>query len=64
MTEIKREQIQAVLSGIIDLNLGKDLVAAKVVQGIHIEGDQVRVALVLGYPAKGYKAQLANMIST
>jgi ATP-binding protein involved in chromosome partitioning len=64
VTEIKREQIEAVLSGIIDLNLGKDLVAAKVVQGIHIEGDQVRVALVLGYPAKGYKAQLANMIST
>ena len=37
----------------------KDLVTAKAVKGIDIEGGQVKIKVVLGFPAKGFKDTIA-----
>lgn len=55
-------QIEAVLQGIIDPHVDTNLVAAKSVKNISIEGGQVKIEIVLGYPANQYKQELASLI--
>jgi ATP-binding protein involved in chromosome partitioning len=52
-------QVETALKQVIDPYLEKDLVAAKAVKNINVDGDQVTVDIVLGYPAKGWANQLA-----
>jgi len=63
MSELNREKIEACLSGIIDVNQGKDLVASKAVREITINAEQVTVCLELGYPAAGYHQELRQQVS-
>jgi len=53
MSELSKETIEAAIKEYTEPHLGRDLVSAKVVKGIDIEGDQVRVEVTLGFPAKG-----------
>lgn len=62
MAEVAKEQIEALLKEIQDPYVGKDLVASKAVKDIQIEGGRVRVKIVLGYPAKGFKDELARQV--
>ncbi len=64
MVDITREQVGVALKGIIDPYMGKGLIAAKAVKDIETEGARVRVGVVLGYPALGYKDDLAARIDT
>jgi len=64
MSELNRENVEACLSGIIDVNQGKDLVASKAVREITINGEQVNISLELGYPAAGYHQELLQQVST
>lgn len=50
-----REQVETVLASIEDRYAGQNLVAAKMVKDISIDGDQVSVQLVQGYPAGAYR---------
>ena len=59
MAEVSQEQVEAKLKEYIDPYLHKDLVSTKSVRQIMIEGDQVVVDVVLGFPAEGYKGDLA-----
>jgi ATP-binding protein involved in chromosome partitioning len=59
VANITRERVESALKGIIDPHMGKDLVATKAIKDIEIKGDQVRVRLVLGYPAESYRDTLA-----
>ncbi len=53
MSEVTREAIEAAIKTYIEPSLGRDLVGAACVKGIEIEGGQVKVIVVLGFPAKG-----------
>ena len=49
---ITEQQIQSVLKDIIDPNTGKDYVTGKEARNIKIDGDNVSLDILLGYPAK------------
>jgi ATP-binding protein involved in chromosome partitioning len=49
---LSENQIQNVLKEIIDPNTGKDFVSSKSVRNIRLDGNNVALDIVLGYPAK------------
>ncbi len=63
MANVTQDQVKEALKTLIDPNLDTDLVSAKVVKDIDIDGGKVSVRIVLGYPAKGYADQLAQQVS-
>ncbi len=60
MSEVTQAQIEAAIKEYIDPHLDKDLVSAKCIKDIAIDGGQVKVKVVLGYPAKSYKQKLED----
>ncbi len=63
MADVSQLQVETALKNVIDPNLEKDLVSAKLIKDIRIHGDQVEVDVELGYPAAGFKDQLAGMLA-
>ncbi|MBS0213179.1 MAG: iron-sulfur cluster carrier protein ApbC [Proteobacteria bacterium] len=61
MTADLRTRLSEALSRIPDPHTGTDLGAAHAIKGIGIDGDKVAVEIVLGYPAAGWHAQLAQL---
>ena len=64
MPEITREQVEEQLKYVIDTNLQKDIISAKAVSNIEIEGGKVRVSMELGYPCAGYRDELAGAVTS
>lgn len=62
MTDITKDQIEAAIKGYVEPHLMKDLVAAKSIKGIEIDGDKVKVDVVLGFPANGIQDEVANAV--
>jgi ATP-binding protein involved in chromosome partitioning len=62
MSEVTKEAVEAAIKGYIEPTLERDLVSAKCVQGIEIEGDQVKVNIVLGFPAKSVAGGIAAAV--
>jgi ATP-binding protein involved in chromosome partitioning len=58
MSSIERADVEKLLSTFIDPNNGADLVSAKTVKAIAIDGADVSVKLELGYPARSYIDEL------
>ncbi|MER2527377.1 MAG: iron-sulfur cluster carrier protein ApbC [Candidatus Competibacter denitrificans] len=58
MTAVTRADVETALKGYVDPYLEQDLIAAKCVKGIRIEGTRVEVDLELGFPAAGYRDTL------
>jgi len=58
MASIEKTAVEDLLQTFIDPHNGADLVSAKSVKAITVEGNNVSVKLELGYPAKSYLAQL------
>ena len=56
---VSQLQVETALKEVVDPYLEKDLVSAKSVKNIAVDGDKVAVNVVLGYPAKGSKDALA-----
>ncbi len=54
MTVVSRADVENALRGYVDPYLEKDLVAAKSIKAIRIEGNRVEVEVELGFPAAGY----------
>lgn len=61
---LDRAQIENALKQIEDPHNGRDLVSAKNVRNIAIDGGSVSVELVLGYPAKSWADELAALVRT
>ena len=59
MTAITHAAVETALKGYIDPYLEQDLIAAKCLKRLHIEGDRVAVEIELGFPASGYQETLA-----
>jgi ATP-binding protein involved in chromosome partitioning len=49
---ISNLQVETVLKELVDPNTGKDFVATKSARNIKVDGDDIAVDVVLGYPAK------------
>lgn len=59
---LTQSDVENALRTLIDPNLGSDLVAAKGVKSIVVEGTTVRVRIALGYPARSFHPVLAQSI--
>ena len=68
MASIEKAAVEDLLQTFIDPNNGADLVSAKSVKAIAIDGNNVSVKLELGYPAKSYlpvlKAEVEELLKT
>jgi ATP-binding protein involved in chromosome partitioning len=62
MTEVTKETVEAAIKGYTEPHLGRDLVAANCIKGIEVEGDQVKVKVLLGFPADGIKQAIAEAV--
>ena len=62
MTSPKQERLRELLSQVIDPHNGEDLVASGALKGIGIDGNNVAVDVVLGYPAQTYANTLAEHV--
>lgn len=58
MTQITEAAVKTLLKSFIDPNVETDLVTAKSIKNITVDGDNVSVAIELGYPAKSYLDEL------
>jgi len=55
--------VQSVLAECIDPNTGRDLVRDRAVKRLQIEGDEVAVDIVLGYPARSQYDAIRKMVA-
>jgi ATP-binding protein involved in chromosome partitioning len=62
MSELTKEQIEASIKEYIEPHLGSDLVSAKAIKDIAIDGGKVKVDVVLGFPAKGVQQAIADAV--
>ena len=62
MASITKSDVENVLKQFIDPNLGVDLVSAKTIKQIEADDTRISVKIVLGYPANGIKAELAEAV--
>ncbi len=59
---VTKEQIESAIKQFIDPYLEKDLVTAGAIKDIAIDGGNVKVKVVLGYPAFGYMDTMAEQL--
>ncbi|MFO7604404.1 MAG: iron-sulfur cluster carrier protein ApbC [Gammaproteobacteria bacterium] len=62
MAELTQQQVEEQIKTYIDPYMEKDLVTTKSIKDIQIDGGKVTVDVVLGFPAEGYKAELASQL--
>ncbi len=62
MTEITKADVEKLLKSLIDPNVETDLISAKSVKKIIIQGTDVSVTIELGYPAKSFVSELQSMV--
>jgi ATP-binding protein involved in chromosome partitioning len=62
MAKLAREQIEAAIGKYVEPHLEQDLVTAKAVKGIEIDGDKVKVEVELGFPAGSILDELSGKI--
>ena len=60
---ISEQQVQSVLSEITDLSTGKDYVKSKEARNIRIDGCNVALDIVLGYPAKSVIQRIRKQVT-
>jgi len=63
MTSENHQTIEAKLKNVIDPHNGENLIDSKSIKDIHIDGNTVKINIVLGYPAKSWGPVLAKMIN-
>ena len=62
MTAITRVTVETTLKGYIDPYLEQDLIAAKCLKQLRVEGDRIEVGIELGFPAAGYRETLITAL--
>ena len=59
MSDITRDQVDALLASVEERYIGKDLLASNIVKDVDIKGDTVFVRIVQGYPSGDYRDLLS-----
>lgn len=62
MSSISQEEVNVILQSVQDPNNGQDMVSAKSVADIRIDGDEVSIDIELGYPAAGSNETIKQQI--
>ncbi|MBK1693327.1 Fe-S-binding ATPase [Chromatium weissei] len=62
MSELTKNAIETAIKEYREPHLGRDLIAAHAIKDIAIDGDQVCVKVVLGFPAKTVQAAIADAV--
>ncbi len=62
MSELTQDAIKEAIKGYVEPHLEKDLVTAKTVKGVEIDGGKVKVTVELGFPAKGCMEEIAAKV--
>lgn len=62
MTDVTQSQVEQALASYIDPNNDKDLVTTKALKKVVVDGGNVTIDVVLGYPAKGFHDTLAGQL--
>ncbi len=62
MADLDQQSIRNKLASIVDPHTGSDLIESNEIKDIHLEGDEVRIEVNLGYPAKSWEQNLVSMI--
>ncbi|NEX21961.1 iron-sulfur cluster carrier protein ApbC [Thiorhodococcus mannitoliphagus] len=62
MSQVSKEAIETAIKAYKEPHLGRDLVSAHAIKDIVIEGDQVKVSVSLGFPAKGAQEAIAEAV--
>ncbi|MEI6412948.1 MAG: iron-sulfur cluster carrier protein ApbC [Pseudomonadota bacterium] len=60
---VTKQQVEEAIKGYVEPHLGRDLMAAKAVKDILIDGGQVTVKVTLGFPAKGIQALIGETLT-
>ena len=63
MADLTQNQVEEILSGVIDVHTEQDIVSSNAVEAINIDGDAVEIQVVLNYPAKSYHPILSENIT-
>lgn len=64
MAEVSQSQVEAQIKKYIDPYLEKDLVSAKAIKNINIDGGKVIIDVSLGFPATGHAAKLSEEVTS
>ncbi|EIJ42860.1 ATPase involved in chromosome partitioning [Beggiatoa alba B18LD] len=62
MTAITQQQVEFAIQSYVDPYLQKDLISAKAIKSIQIDGDKVALDIQFGYPSKSYNAVLTKQL--
>jgi len=62
MSELTREQIEQAIKGYVEPHLEQDLVEAKAIKDVAIDGADVKVTIELGFPVDGIKDGLVAAV--
>jgi ATP-binding protein involved in chromosome partitioning len=62
MTDLTRADIERVIQSYQEPYYEQDLISAKAVTDIQVQDTQVKLSIELGFPAKGYAAQLSKLL--
>ncbi|MEW6312806.1 MAG: iron-sulfur cluster carrier protein ApbC [Pseudomonadota bacterium] len=60
---ISEQEVQAALKELVDANVGKDYVSSKAVRNIKIDGNNVALDIMLGYPAKSVLEDVRRQVA-
>ena len=64
MTDLTKEMIEAAIKTYIEPHFEKDLVSAKAIKSIAIDGGNVNVKVVMGFPVKSIKEDIAGAVKS
>lgn len=64
MSEPTKDVIEAAIKDYKEPHLGRDLLAARAIQNIAIEGGAVTIQVMLGFPAEGARASIIEALTT
>ncbi len=62
MSELTQDVVKEAIKGYIEPNLEKDLLTAKAVKGVELDGGSVKVAIELGFPAEGCHGDIESAL--
>ena len=63
MADLTVDNINNILSGVVDKYTEQDIVSSNSINNIDINGDKVEITIELNYPAKGYHDELSKQIT-
>jgi ATP-binding protein involved in chromosome partitioning len=63
MADISQQQVETTIKTYVDPYLEKDLVSAKCIKGIQIEGDTVTINITFGFPTKTHNAKVIAQLT-